>query len=215
MRHWTVFGCGNLLSDIFDLIHSNGGTVRRVVNNLQLNESQNADLARRIALISEDVAIEAIDEFVPVESECYCFGFVNGRPAIAAALKERFGIRFTTLVHPTAHVGPNVHIGEGALVGARSILAPNGKIGAFAVINRGVTIGHDTELGDYAVLGPGVNVAGMVKVGREVTVGIGATVSDRLVIGDRSFVGAGAVAVRDVPPGVVVVGVPARFLRAV
>jgi acetyltransferase-like isoleucine patch superfamily enzyme len=34
-------------------------------------------------------------------------------------------------------------------------------------------------------------------------------------IGEEAFVGAGAVVVKDVPPGVVVVGNPARVLRDV
>jgi len=40
-------------------------------------------------------------------------------------------------------------------------------------------------------------------------------IAPTLTVGDGAVVGAGAVVVRDVPPGVVVVGNPARFLRDV
>jgi len=43
-----------------------------------------------------------------------------------------------------------------------------------------------------------------------VHIGIGAAIRQQITIGDYSVVGAGAVVVKDVPPGVVVIGVPAR-----
>ena len=46
-------------------------------------------------------------------------------------------------------------------------------------------------------------------------VGVGAVLCPAVEIGEEAFVGAGAVVVNDVPPGVVVVGNPARVLRDV
>jgi acetyltransferase-like isoleucine patch superfamily enzyme len=43
-------------------------------------------------------------------------------------------------------------------------------------------------------------------------VGAGAVIRQGIQIGDGAVVGAGAVVVKDVPPGVTVVGVPARVL---
>jgi acetyltransferase-like isoleucine patch superfamily enzyme len=45
-------------------------------------------------------------------------------------------------------------------------------------------------------------------------VAIGATLLERLVIGDGAFVGAGAVATEDVAEGVLVLGIPAKFKKA-
>jgi acetyltransferase-like isoleucine patch superfamily enzyme len=45
-------------------------------------------------------------------------------------------------------------------------------------------------------------------------VGIGATVIERLVIGDGAFIGAGAVVTGDVEPRVLMVGIPAKFKKA-
>ena len=41
------------------------------------------------------------------------------------------------------------------------------------------------------------------------------TIRQFIMIGEEALVGAGAVVVEDVPPGVVVIGVPARLLKQV
>ena len=47
------------------------------------------------------------------------------------------------------------------------------------------------------------------------SIGSGATILSNLTIGERAIVCAGSVVTRDVPPGVIVAGNPARVLRAV
>ena len=51
------------------------------------------------------------------------------------------------------------------------------------------------------------------SLGDGVTVNAGAKVIGGLHVGDRSKIGANAVVVKDVPPDVTVVGVPARIVR--
>lgn len=53
-------------------------------------------------------------------------------------------------------------------------------------------------------------------IGDECLIGMGATVLDGAVIGDRSVVGAGAVVTKNtkVPPGSMVLGMPAKVVRA-
>ena len=62
-----------------------------------------------------------------------------------------------------------------------------------------------------AHIGPGVRLAGRVAVGERAFIGTGAVVLPRLTIGRDATVGAGAVVTTDVPPGAVVMGVPARI----
>jgi acetyltransferase-like isoleucine patch superfamily enzyme len=50
---------------------------------------------------------------------------------------------------------------------------------------------------------------------RSARIGGGAILCPGIEVGEEAFVGAGAVVTKDVPPGVVVVGSPARVIRDV
>jgi sugar O-acyltransferase (sialic acid O-acetyltransferase NeuD family) len=213
VEQWVVFGFGNYLSDIFDLIRASRGRIKKIVNNINPTKEQWEDVKRRIAFLGYDVPIVDLSDFQSEKKEKYCYGFINGREKLITFLKQKHKIKFSCLIHPTAYLGSNVSYSEGVCVGAHSVIAPNCIIGDFSVINRASSIGHDTLLGEYSTIAPGVSIAGMVKIGCRTTIGIGATINNDLRIGDNSLIGAGSVVIDDVPDDVVVVGNPARFLR--
>ena len=130
---------------------------------------------------------------------------------------ERYGIgfeRYSRLIHPSAEVASTVCLGNGVTVGPLSAIAPYVSLGRLVSVNRSVNIGHHTVIGDYCTVNPGVNIAGRCQIGAGVTVGMGAIVVDGLEIGENSAVGAGALVTRDVPPNVLVYGVPAKVVRS-
>lgn len=97
---------------------------------------------------------------------------------------------------------------------------PGAQIGRRFFIDHGmgVVIGETSEIGDDCMLYNGVNLGGrtLAKVkrhptlGNGVTVGAGARILGPIVVGEGAQVGANAVVVKDVVPGGVAVGVPAR-----
>lgn len=82
----------------------------------------------------------------------------------------------------------------------------------------GVVINPDSILGRNVTLSPGVvvgNNAGRSSspiIGDDVVLNVGSKVIGAIRIGDVVQVGANSVVIRDVPPGSVVAGVPARVL---
>ena len=126
---------------------------------------------------------------------------------------ERSGGRFETLVHPSVEIPPGVEIGVDCIVLAGAIFTTNIRVGPHTIINLGCTLSHDVRVGRQVTLAPGVHLAGRVQVEDEATIGIGAVVIDGVTIGAGTVIGAGAVVTKDIPPGVVAVGVPARVIR--
>lgn len=144
----------------------------------------------------------------------YVVGIANpeARREVVSRLEER-GLTPTSVVHPRSVVGPETGVAAGCVILANAHVSSSITLGQHVQINYNATIGHDAVLGDYATVYPGANVAGSAHLGSGVTIGSNACVLQGLTVGEGAFVGAGAVVTRDVPPGVVVAGVPARPLE--
>ena len=129
---------------------------------------------------------------------------------------DRLGLphlRWWTLVHPTALVGPAVVLGEGTCLAPGSIVTARVRIGRHSIVNVNASISHDATVGDFVNINPGVIVAGEVRIGDGCYIGAGATIIDHVSVGAGTTIGAGAVVIGDLPAGVTAVGVPARPIK--
>ncbi|MFM9279950.1 acetyltransferase [Paenibacillus jiagnxiensis] len=126
---------------------------------------------------------------------------------------ESLDVCFATIVHPSACLGSGVVVGAGTVVMAGAILQADVHIGKHAIINTAATIDHDSRIGDYVHISPGVHLAGNVHVEKSVHIGIGACSIPGIRIGRYTIVGAGTTVIKDLPPGVVAVGCPARIVQ--
>ncbi|MGZ8917578.1 MAG: acetyltransferase [Methylobacter sp.] len=217
-KRLVIFGVSNILSDLFDCALANGLTLAKVVID-QPEECGERDISLRARLTALErtcvaPAVEHLDDFKPVAGELYLLGPTTPtRAVLANKLKERFGLNFYTLVHPSAYVSPLASLAEGVFVGANSVIGPGAQLAEHVFVNRGVTIGHDTYIGAFSRIQPGSNLGGLSHIGCGVTVAIGATLIERLIIGDQAFIGAGAVVIADVPANVLMVGIPAKLKK--
>jgi sugar O-acyltransferase (sialic acid O-acetyltransferase NeuD family) len=118
------------------------------------------------------------------------------------------------VIHPRAIIAASAGIGPGAMILAGAVLNAAATVGANAIINTTAVVEHDCAVGDHAHVATGAKLASGVRVGEGAHIGIGAAVRQCTSIGAAAVVGAGAVVLTDVPPGVVVAGVPARAIRA-
>lgn len=134
-------------------------------------------------------------------------------------------------IHPLANVysgqigddtkvGAFVEIQAGAVIGARC------KIESHAFICDGVTIEDEVFVGHHAVftndrypqatnddgtmVGPGDWTMEHILVRRGASIGSGAIILPSVTVGEGAFVGAGAIVTKDVMPGAVVRGKPAK-----
>lgn len=120
-------------------------------------------------------------------------------------------------------IGPFVEIQAGAVVGARC------KVQSHTFICEGVTIEDEVFVGhgvmfvndlqpratteDGRLQGSDDWELAPTVVRRRASIGSGAVILGGLTIGEGALIGAGAVVTREVPPGAVVAGVPARTVR--
>ena len=140
-------------------------------------------------------------------------GSISGHERIQ--LHERLielGLEPRTLVHEWAWVAETATIGLGCQVLAMAAVGEEAVLGKQCIVNTNASIDHECVLGDGIHIMPGATLAGLVRVGDFVMIGSNATILPRLKIGVGAVVGAGAVVLNDVPPGVTVVGNPARQL---
>ena len=81
-----------------------------------------------------------------------------------------------------------------------------------SIVNSGANDDHDCPIGNSCHLAPQAAFTGEIIVVDNIFIGTNATIWPRLRIGAGSIIGAGAVVTRDVRPGAVVVGNPAKPL---
>lgn len=120
------------------------------------------------------------------------------------------GAEWRAVVHPTARLSPSAVVAPGALVGMGAHVQAAAVIGPHAIVNTAAVVEHDATVGAFAHVGPAAVLCGGVHVGEGVLIGAGAVVLPGVRLGQGARVGAGAVVTRDVTPGAVVAGSPAR-----
>jgi sugar O-acyltransferase (sialic acid O-acetyltransferase NeuD family) len=128
-------------------------------------------------------------------------------------IKSNQNISYPVLIHPAALIldKERVHLGNGSVVCAGSILTTGIRLGEHVLININSTVGHDVVIEETTSVMPGVNIAGQVKIGKSVLIGSGANILNNVQIEDYARIGSGAVVTKNVARSMTVVGVPAKI----
>nr|MBV6629014.1 acetyltransferase [Oceanococcus sp. HetDA_MAG_MS8] len=154
----------------------------------------------------------------PAEAKLVCVAIANSdiRRRVVARC-ETAGLPFFSARANNVIAMDDVVVGEGAILSPFVTLTSNIRIGRHFHANLYSYVEHDCVIGDFVTFAPGVKCNGNVVIEDHAYIGAGAILrqgkpGDPLVIGRGAVVGMGAVVTKSVPPGITVVGNPARVL---
>ncbi|MEA2654558.1 MAG: UDP-2-acetamido-3-amino-2,3-dideoxy-glucuronate N-acetyltransferase [Chloroflexota bacterium] len=153
-------------------------------------------------------------------------------------MQDRFNVIF-----PDVSIGDGTRVGNFVMIRSNTVIGDGCTIGSYVDIEGDVTIGHHVSLQSGCYITRGVVIEDEVFCGprvitmndkrivhrrpglvfvregphieRAARVGGGSVLLPGVTIGANAFVGAGSVVTKDVPPGAIVVGNPARIVGTV
>lgn len=210
MKHLIIIGARGFGREVYDLA-------------MDIIESGNATFDIKGFLDDKSDALDGLGKYPPILSsvEDYAvqpddvFTCGLGEPKWRKIYIEKIlekGGEFITLIHPTALIQRNSHIGNGCIITHFSNVSCDTHIGNYAaILNSGV--GHDAWVGDYCVLSGRVSVNGFVFVDDEAYLACGVCVAPHKKIGKGAFCGMGSVVISNVKPGITVFGNPAKKIE--
>lgn len=206
MKKLVIIGAGGFAREVLDVINAGGS--EPFAGWIVERQFAQEDVRGAPVLGDIDWLIEHRDEY-----EAICGIGDPGVRRRLAEQAERGGVRFSWVTHPNYVAGEPVEPGPGSVLCANVVLTNNVRIGRHVHLNLATTVGHDAVIGDFVTTAPGVHISGNVTIGEGAYLGTGAVVLEKLTIGPGAIIGAGAVVTKDVPPGITVVGIPARPLN--
>lgn len=126
-------------------------------------------------------------------------------------LKNR--VTFYSFISQDAMIGPNVEIGEGAIICPGVKLGDNLKMGKMVSVNVNSVLGHDAQIGDFCSIMPTVDIGGGAILGDNIFAATKSTVAPRLEICDDAYLGVGSIHIKNVTESGTYFGNPARRMR--
>lgn len=213
MRVLGVFGAAGFGREIMPLLRTQTGDYRDY-ERIVFVEQQAGPPVNGYEVMAEDA-------FLALDAE-RVFTVAISNPKLRGRV---FSNALNTGAHPlnvkalSAEVKDAVEIGEGSILCSHTYIGSNARIGRGLHLNYFSQIAHDCHFGDFVTLAPRATCNGAVVVEDYAYLGSGCLIRQSrrdempIVIGAGAVVGMGAVVTKSVPPGVTVVGNPARQIK--
>lgn len=207
----AIFGASGQGREVADICSKIGYTE---IIFLVSNENEKCVFPNKV-IVDTTQNVEALKE------KEFDFAIGIGSPAIRREIATKYThLNFPNIIHPSVTFGlyqkEQINKSRGNIITAGVRFTNNIKCGNFCLFNLNVTVAHDSIIGNFVSVMADVNISGNVYVCDGVYLGVDATILQgnnliKLTIGEDSIVGACALVTKDIPPGVTVIGIPARI----
>jgi 2,3,4,5-tetrahydropyridine-2-carboxylate N-succinyltransferase len=126
-------------------------------------------------------------------------------------------------IEPGAFIRDKCSIGKGAVIMMGAVINIGADIGDGSMVDMNAVIGARGVIGKNVHVGAGSVIAGVLEppsstpviIEDNVLIGANAVILEGVRVGKGAVVAAGSVVTRDVEPGVVVAGTPAKFIKRI
>jgi len=210
MQDIVIFGVGGFGREVHELVEDVNDADRTydILGFLDGDKSLHGTMVHDLPVLGDASWLQKH----PETAVALGVGNTRAKTRIVQQLRDA-GASFPSLIHPNAVVGRRVEIGEGSIICAGTIVTTDVRICDYVTMNIDITIGHDSTIRNYVTIAPGAHVSGNVDIGIGSDIGTGAVMIQGVTIGEWSVVGAGSAIVRNIPPNVTAVGVPASVIK--
>ena len=157
--------------------------------------------------------ISTIQDYLPEEDDVFVssIGGCARRPCMEEIIRR--GGEFIELIHHTARIYQNAHLGKGNFIGAYTVIGNDAVVGDYNMIQSYSVIGHDARIGSWNRIDTHVTCVGGIVIEDETNIHTSAVINHGVTVGTGAHVGALSFVIRKVKPGTTVCGNPARKLE--
>lgn len=149
----------------------------------------------------------------PIEGEVV-EALESGRLSVGEGTLFEPGCWVTMSPEARVTIGQGCFLNRGVMLAASELI----EIGDHVMFANGCFVGdadHRYDDPDKPITWQGFKPRGPVRIGSNCWLGVGVVVTGGVTIGDRAVIGANSVVTRDIPPGVIAAGAPAKVIREI
>lgn len=203
-RDLLIIGAGGYGREV--LTYAEDGGLFRIKGFLDGRADMLAGIPREFSIVGDPLT------YAPQPNDVFiaALGDPQHRLKYTAALRDVHHATFVTVVHPRANINRHANIGHGCMIGPGVGISVEVQIGESTHIQEYTVIGHDARIGSWCQINSHCTIAGGARIGNFVTIHPNCVVTNRAVIGDGVTVAPGSVVMGHIPPGITVLGNPAR-----
>ena len=209
MKNLVIVGAGGMGRTVYDMARESTTYQKEYVIKGYIDDNLHSldgfeNYPPMLGTIS-DYVIQEDDVFV-----CSIGG--ESRRSCMERIIERGG-EFITMIHRTARIGSNVHIGKGCYIGAFTTIAADAFVDDYNFIQSYTIIGHDVQIKKWNRIDSYVMCVGGIKIGEGCVIHTKVVLNHQVEVGDGAHVGACSFVINSVPEGATVFGSPARRIQ--